>query len=195
MELVGDEKRIPALFSELRLADEQTVPRFATVWNRAQARTVKPARAFNLSFVAATALLVCALVSLALWSKYSQRNVQPNALVVTGNTTPATGPVGVVKNAGAPTGTTVSPISESKRVRSNSTPRASISRAQRLAEQRHALMIAANRKAAREAEAISTWQSPTSALLKSQNDELLKSLPQLNENADELKSFLPNTPK
>jgi hypothetical protein len=190
MELVGDEKRIPALFSELRLADEQTVPRFATVWNRAQARTVKPARAFNLSFVAATALLVCALVSLALWSKYSQRSVQPNAVAVTGTTAPAVGPVQVVKNDVKPTISGGSPTSESKRIRSSS-----FSRAQRLATQRHALMLAANRKAAREAEAISTWQSPTSALLKSQNDELLKSLPQLNENADELKSFLPNTPK
>lgn len=190
MELVGDEKRIPALFSELRLADEQIVPRFASVWNRAQARTVKPARAFNLSFVAATALLVCALVSLSLWSKYSQRNVQQDAVAVTGTTTPAVGPV-QVNNAGAkPTVSTVSPILEGKRVRSSS-----ISRAQRLAAQRHALVLAANRRAAREAEAISTWQSPTSALLKSQNDELLKSLPQLNENADELKSFLPNTPK
>jgi hypothetical protein len=188
MELVGDEKRIPELFSELRLADEQTVPRFAVVWNRAQARTEKPARAFNLSFVAATALLVCALVSLALWSKYSQRNVQPNAVAVREATKPATGAVQVVKNAeDTPI---VSPVSADRRVRPGS-----ISRAQRLAAQRRALVLAANRKAAREAEAISTWQSPTSALLKSQNDELLKSLPQLNENADELKSYLPNKPK
>jgi len=187
MELVGDEKRIPELFSELRLADEQTVPRFAVVWNRAQARTVKPARAFNLSFVAATALLVCALLSLALWSKYSQRNVQPNAVAVREATKPATGAVQVVKNA---EDRIVSPVSADRRVRPGS-----ISRAQRLAAQRRALVLAANRKAAREAEAISTWQSPTSALLKSQNDELLKSLPQLNENADELKSYLPNKPK
>jgi len=196
MELVGDEKRIPELFSELRLADEQIVPRFASVWSRAQARTVKPARAFNLSFVAATALLVCALVSLALWSKYSQRSVQQNAVAVTGTATSVVGPVQVARNSDAtPTVSTVSPISENKRVRSNFVSRGSISRARRLAAQRHALMLAANRKAEREAEALSTWQSPTSALLKSQNDELLKSLPQLNENADELKSFLPNTPK
>ena len=72
MELVGEQKRIQALFSELRLADEQTAPRFAVVWNRAQARSSRawrPTRAFNFSFVAATALLICALVSLALWSR------------------------------------------------------------------------------------------------------------------------------
>lgn len=186
MELVGEEKRIQALFSELRLADEQAVPRFAAVWHRAQARTARPARAFNLSFVMATALLLCALVSLALWSKYSQRNPQQTAAAVPGVATPTSGPiVTVVKKP------EVNPsVSGVKRIRFSS-----ISRAQRLVVQRHALMLAANRKAAREAEAISTWQSPTSALLKSQNDELLKSLPQLNENADELKSFLPNKPK
>src|SRR6267143_6491524 len=78
MELVG-EKRIQALFSELRLADEQTLTSFAAVWNGAQSRTRRPQRAFNLSFVAATALLVCALVSLSLWSRQWRPN--PDALV------------------------------------------------------------------------------------------------------------------
>lgn len=184
MELVGEQKRIPQLFSELRLADEQTVPRFATLWNRAQARTVRPPRAFNLSFVAATALLVCALVSLALWSKYSQRNAPQNAVVVTVTVTPAVSPVQVVKNAEA------NFQSSGEKQRTNSK-----SRATKLAAQRQALILAINQKAAGEAKAISSWQSPTSALLKSQNDELLKSLPQLNESANELKSFLPDTPK
>src|SRR6266542_5247045 len=79
MELVGEE-RIQALFSELRLADEQSVPSFAAVWNRAQSRTYRPQRAFNLSFVAATALLVCALVSLALWSRQWQQSQPPSVV-------------------------------------------------------------------------------------------------------------------
>jgi len=181
MELAGEQNRIQALFSELRLADEQTVPRFAAVWNRAQARTVRPARAFNLSFVAATALLICALVSLALWSKYSQ----PNAPAAVAGTINAAGLVKATK------GTTVIPATaETKSSHNNS-----ISRARRLAAQKRAVMLAINRRAARDAKVISSWESPTSALLKSQNDELLKSIPQLNENADELKSFLPNKPK
>lgn len=185
MELAGEQKRIQALFSELRLADEQAVPRFAAVWNRAQTRTVRPARAFNLSFVAATALLICALVSLALWSKYSQRTTQQGAVVTTRMPTPAVVPVQGIKEAAVDP-----PLPGEKRDGENS-----MSRAKRLAAQRRALMLAVNRKGARDAKAISSWQSPTSALLKSQNDELLKSLPQLNESADELKSFLPNTPK
>ncbi|MFS8084044.1 MAG: hypothetical protein ACMG6H_00270 [Acidobacteriota bacterium] len=185
MELAGEQKRIQQLFSELRLADEQVVPRFAAVWNRAEARTVRPTRAFSLAFVAAMALLVCALVSLALWSKYSQRSAPQPAVIATGTASPAISPAPVVKNLEAN-----SPGLEGKPHRVNLK-----SRTLKLAAQRHTLMLAVNRKTAREAKEISSWQSPTSALLKSQNDELLKSLPQLNENADELKSFLPNTPK
>src|SRR3977135_1519241 len=74
MELVGEEKRIQALFSEARLADEQTTPSFVRVGNRAQAKPIRAQRAFNLSCVAATALLVCALVSLAWWSMHWQRS-------------------------------------------------------------------------------------------------------------------------
>jgi hypothetical protein len=188
MELVGEQKRIQALFSELRLADEQTVPRFAVVWNRAQARssrTWRPAPAFNFSFVAVTALLICALISLALWSRYSQQNARHAAAVATGTAIPPDVPVKVVKEAAGD-----SSLSEASRDRP-----ASMSRVKRLATRRRALMLAINLKAAREAMAISSWQSPTTALLKSQNDELLKSLPQLNEGADNLKSFLTNTSK
>lgn len=119
MELVGEQKRIQALFSELRLADEQTVPRFAAVWNRAEARTVRPARAFNLSFVAATALLICVLVSLALWSKYSQGNAPQSAAAGTGIATPAVRPVQVVGNAEANP-----PVSGEKQLRTHSKSRA-----------------------------------------------------------------------
>src|SRR5262245_28833883 len=73
MASVGDEKRIRALFSELKFADEQTAPGFATVWHHAQSRQLQPRRAFNLSFALATALLVCGLATLGIWTKYSQR--------------------------------------------------------------------------------------------------------------------------
>jgi len=181
MELAGEQKRIQALFSELRLAEEQTVPRFAAVWNRAQARTVRPARAFNLSFVAATALLICALVSLAVWSKYSQ----PKTPAAVAGTMTASRLVKMAE--GIPV---APPLPDHPR-----TQNSSMSRARRLVAQRHALMLAINRRVARDAKVISSWESPTASLLKSQNDELLKSIPQLNENADELKSFLPNKPK
>ena len=183
MELVGEEKRIQTLFSELRLADEQTTPSFVGVWNRAQAKTVGTQRAFNLSFVAATALLVCALVSLAWWVNHSQRS--QTAIVATFPPITNGGPMNVV-----PTG--VEPVRDpgSKPVIQSSKPRAL-----KFAARREALLVAANRKAARDAKAVSSWQSPTATLMTSSSDELLKSLPQLNQPVDELKSFLPSRPK
>lgn len=183
MELVGEEKRIQALFSELRLADEQTVPSFAAVWSRAQSRTYRPQRAFNLSFVAATALLVCALVSLALWSRQWQRNHDAWVSVPPVSTaSPAPG-VAVNKevNPPAPGQKGIDPSAKS--------------RALKLAARRQALLVAANRNTAREANAIASWKSPTATLLDSSSEELLKSLPQLNQTVDELKSFLPSRPE
>ena len=183
MELLGEEKKIQALFSQLRLDDEQTVPSFAATWSRAQSTKYRPQRAFNLSFVAATALLVCALVSLAVWSRQWERNP---ALVANVPATPTVGPVPVVieRPAMNPPQPVQKDIVASRR-----------SRALRLAARREALLAAANRKATYEAQAIASWQSPTSTLLDSPSDELLKSLPQLNQTLDELKSFLPNQPR
>ena len=188
MELVGEEKRIQALFSEARLADEQTMPSFVGVWNRAQSQTMRrPHRAFNLSFVAATALLVCALVSLAWWVNHSQRNAKP--VVAVALPTAPVGPVPAVENAGA-VQTSAVVQSGIRSYRSDSK-----SRAIKLAARRQAVLVAANKKAVSDAKAIESWQSPTATLLDSSSDELLKSLPQLNQTVNELKSFLPAKPK
>jgi len=192
MELVGEEKKIQTLFSELRLADEQTAPSFSATWNRAQARALRPRRAFNLSFVAATALLICALVSLAWWSTHWQRTQRPNVVAVT-----SSGVVRDLKSA------EVVPAGKESPTPSGSEPKKPVStahrfevsarlRAERLAARQEANLLAAAKK---QATAISSWQSPTATLLSSPNDDLLKSLPQLNESTNDLKSFLPNTPK
>jgi hypothetical protein len=190
MELVGEEKRIQALFSNVRLADEQITPSFAGVWNRAQPKTVRTQRAFNLSFVAATALLVCALVSLAWWSRNWQRNPDVNATVPA---VPATSPVkaGIdpVKVGGENIAVNSSRPGPKRYDASSKSP------AMKLAARREALLVAANRKATHEAKAIASWKSPTATLLDSSSGELLKSLPQLNQTVDELKSFLPSQPK
>lgn len=172
-----------ALFSEQRLADEQTMPSFVGLWNRAQSKTMRTQRAFNLSFVAATALLVCALVSLALWSRHWQRNPDVVASVPS---VPAASPVEV----GIENGEVNAPVPVGRRDTSSSKPRAMKS-----AARRQALLVAANRKATHEAKTLASWQSPTATLLDSSSDELLKSLPQLNQTVDELKSFLPSQPK
>ncbi|MFN2576501.1 MAG: hypothetical protein ABR607_02305 [Pyrinomonadaceae bacterium] len=178
MEIIGDDKRIRALCSELRLADEQAAPSFTSLMNRAQSRTGRPGRAFNLSFAALTALLVCAVVSLAVWSQYPQSPATYSAFA----DVPAL-------NSLAPQVRTepTYPPTLIKIVHWPVRPRATKSRAQS-----DAPAVASNRTAARKPKNIDSWQSPTAALLTSSTDGLFKSLPQLNENANELKSFLPS---
>jgi hypothetical protein len=183
MELIGEEKRIQALFSDARIADEQIAPSFAGVWNRAQSRTYRPLRAFNLSFIAASALLVCALVSLAWWSRHWQRD--PGVVAIA---TPALAPV--PETAGGENKEVSLPKPGPKRIYSNAK-----SRGLKLAARHEALQVAANQKTTRDLKAIATWSSPTATLLDSTSSELLKSLPQLNQTVDELKSFLPSQPK
>src|SRR5437870_8623499 len=179
MELVGEEKRIQALFSELRFEDESFITPFATVWNRANLRTSTRRGQFRLSFVSVMALIACvALFSfLVIRSWRSSQNPVPE---VKSN---ATAPDGRIRITNDPEPKVV--VKQDAYQRPNSA---------KLLSRRHAQLVAATRKAAREAAALSKWQSPTSALLRSPSDEVLTSLPQLDESANELKLFLPRTP-
>jgi hypothetical protein len=183
MELSGNEKKIQALFRELKLADERVAPEFIKVWNRAQATSPPSGRVFNLSFGLATALFLITVSALVLWSRNTQRSVEVNPKVVTGATTPDSAPSPPAPRP-APERVLVaqSPVS----VKFN----------------RWNWKLAARRKAdldariavSRQAVSISSWQSPTANLMQSPADDMLTSLPQLDRSLTELKTFLPNTP-
>jgi hypothetical protein len=177
MASIGDEKRIRALFSELKAADDEALPSFTAVWHRARSSAIKPRRAFNLSFVAATALLIFVLASLAIWSGYSQPAPSASATVPAGSDFPT-----ARINDRAEVVPPVLPVTQNHPIKS---------RATKSAARRQPLLIA-DGKVAKEAKALESWQSPTASLLSSSSDDLFKSIPQLNENANELKSFLPN---
>jgi hypothetical protein len=183
MEIIGDDKRIRALFSETRFADEQAAPSFTATWTRAQTGALKPRRAFNLSFAVATALLVFVLGGLALWSKYETAPTMRTAFadLAAAELKPKT----VNREQQI-----VVPVEQRTRQAQIKIRRATTS-------QRNALMLAAatreaEKKVEAEAKELGSWQSPTASLLSSSSDSLFKSLPQLNENSTELKSFLPN---
>lgn len=179
MELSGEEKKLQALFSELKIADEETAPRFARLWNRATPRA-RRAFVFNPAFVAGMTLLVCAVVSLAVWSRYRQQIQTPvvrsetPAAPNTGNSTVSP----TVEPGAAPT---LTPSKDSVTTRRN-----------RKIVRRNSIQLAANRKLRLDAKAITDWESPTSALLSSSSDELFSSLPQFNQSSSDLKSFLPS---
>jgi len=185
MEIIGDDKKLRALYSEAKRADGAAMPSFTSVWHRAQARSLKPRRAFNLSFALVTALLVLTLGSLAVWSMYSTRSHQsheaasnqpkPDAVVPpTANSPETASPGDDVRVADKGPSTPIErPVHRSIRTR---VKRSTSGDAQ---------LLAANQTT------IETWQSPTAGLLSSPTDGLFKSVPQLNENAKEMKSFLP----
>ena len=64
MELDGDEKRIQALFSELRFDDQCRVPQFGHIWTRAQARQEIGVRGVG-RLVLLSLLVIAAACSLA----------------------------------------------------------------------------------------------------------------------------------
>jgi hypothetical protein len=184
MELAGEEKKLQALFSELKAADEETTPRFAAVWNRAQPKARRN-RAFSPVFVAAMALLICALVSLAVRSKYSQRREsQPSLAIAPARPTIESAPAVVAVTA--PAHKIVPPVKRRDESRDLV--------AKRIAARHQAQLVAANLKVKQDAKTIANWQSPTTALLSSPSAEIFGALPQLNQSASDLKSFLPTRP-
>jgi len=177
MESIGDEKRIRALFSEVRLADEQGAPSFIATWHRARSRATRPRRAFKFSIVTVTALLIFAIAGLAVWSRYSQLSETKYSAIAT-----------IPASSFAPPASRTEIVVDTRR---EIKPSVTTSRP-RPATRRNAMTLAANRKAEQQAKELAGWQSPTSSLLASPSDGLFKSLPQLNENANDMKSFLPN---
>ena len=181
MKLSGEEKKLQALFSELKKADEETAPRFARVWNRATPGA-RRAFVFNPAFGAVTALLVCAVISFAVWSRYRPQIQTPVVRVET-PATPNTPHTIVLPTVEPSAASTAVPSKENTTARRN-----------RTTVRRNSIQLAANRKLTQDAKAITDWESPTSALLTSPSDSLFSSLPQLNENANGLQSFLPSRP-
>jgi hypothetical protein len=183
MEIIGDDKKIRALFSEIRFADEQAGPGFTAVWHRAESRADRPRRAFNLSFVTATALLVFALASLAFWSKLSQQSTPANNVL-------AALSAGKISDQSPNTiQSTVASTESTAPIKKRLTKLPAV----RQGSQKQSVTVATNRQVATQAKEIASWTSPTASLLSSSSDDLFKSLPQLNENASDLKSFLPNS--
>jgi len=188
MESVGNEKKIQALFRELKLEDERVAPEFIKVWNRAHA-TSPGSPVFKISFAVATAaLLVITLSALVLWSRNGQSGDQVDPKLATESTPPGSTPAPHQATPAMPPPTRPlrSVVAQSPvRVKSNQWP-------PKLAARRKADLAARN-AVIREAVSISSWQSPTATLMQSPADHVLTSLPQLDRSLNELKTFLPNT--
>lgn len=194
MDLVGDEKRIQALFSELSLEDQSSLPRFEELW-KAQ-RLVGPAhvRRFSSSAVKiAVALLVVTGCSLGAWSWYrSTRLSKQNTANVA--------PQEISTPPSRPAEDSLAQESNDREIaapgrKSHPRHRKNLARLQRTegAGRPDAALRRTERPAIRDAALLSRWQSPTQIFLELPAGLALNSLPQLNESAEQLKGFLPKT--
>ena len=170
MELTGDEKRIQALFSELSLEDRRQAPRFEKLW-RAGEVTTRPRR-LSRSLIAITAAIIITVAALLAAS------TEPSA-IAPGQHQPS-----------APSSNSYSA--------SNQTPQpqqqklASVPRRRRA----HSTRLVARQKQIdrtlqQQAALLANWQSPTDTFMTSPTASVFKSLPQLNQSAKDLESFLP----
>jgi hypothetical protein len=178
MVLAGNEKKIQALFHEIKVADEMIAPGFPGVWNRVQARSTEPSRAFKITFAVATAVFVLTLCTFMLWLQNRQ---QPNPATAIISIAPDSTPIPVLA---APGPTQPGVVEAPVRTKPNHRDR-------RLRVRRQADINALN-AASVTAGSISDWQSPTAMLMQSPADDVLTSLPQLDQSRTELKTFLPN---
>jgi hypothetical protein len=164
MDSAGDKKRIRALFSELSLEDQSAAPRFDELWRRAQT-TTPDSRLRPSLMLLVSALALVALCSFALWSRY--RSAQP-AQVVISPTPPM--PHAPEQDKAAFATERKSPRQFQKKV----------------ARQRKI------QRSVQDMAMLSKWQSPTVSFLQPPVSPVFESLPQLDQSARELKSFLPN---
>jgi hypothetical protein len=188
MGLNGEDKRIRALFCELKREEERTSPLFAKTWNIAEAEFHRRGFSrlrFQLSsnlLRFATAILVVSLVLAAtvLLPRYLRLRRQPKhdyakqkaatGPRATSEEPPRSGKVPANSEPGKPTYRLVA-IRRSVRVK-----KSQVASAQRARSVKQG--------------GLSDWQSPTAKLLRSAGDDLLRFIPQMNESAKEMKKFL-----
>jgi hypothetical protein len=190
MGLNGEDKRIRALFCELKREEMRTSPLFAKTWNIAEAefhrsgfsRMRFQSSANLLRF--ATGILVVSLVLAAtvLLPRYLLLRRQPkpdhakkevaagpNAI---SEEAPRSGKVPANRESGKPTNRLVA--------------------IRRSVSGKKSQVASTQRARSGKPNGLSEWQSPTAKLLRSAGDELLRFVPQMNESAEEMKKFLSN---
>ncbi|MFN2531524.1 MAG: hypothetical protein ABR555_09530 [Pyrinomonadaceae bacterium] len=172
MDLAGDEAKIQALFCELRREERVLAPNFERVWTCARPIERQLRTVFLRSvFVGACALVVATLYSVALWLG-DERQMREIAAVTIETTAPL--PILQIEN---PRKRVMFGPSHMKR---RSTRSLQTNRTTTTAD---ALI--------RETVALASWRSPTANLIETTKPLLTNSLPQLDESAKALESFLP----
>ncbi|HET6978875.1 MAG TPA: hypothetical protein VFI24_21255 [Pyrinomonadaceae bacterium] len=171
MELGGDEKRIQALFSELSLADQAHTPEFGRLWigatrEFAMRQAVAPLRektSLRPIAIFVSLLITAAVCSLAVWAWSNSSNSTSASNIPP---QPATE-------------INYTSVSVAPQPKSADKPRRKHVRRQ------------LERRTKSDVALLSSWQSPTQALLESPTSLVLNAIPELDQSVKDLKSFLP----
>lgn len=164
MELVGDEKRIQALFSELKFQDQSIAPSFDRLWNSVPQTKPKRMAFVHPMVVFATIALFGTICVVALSSKQTSKV----------DTTVAFDAPPIVRSSEADVG----PPKKLSRKPHRTIARRSV----RPAEPEHVVID--------QAVVLSSWQSPTDSLMESTNSSVVRSLPEFNQSVIDLQSYL-----
>lgn len=171
MELNGEEKTIRALFREMKLEDERATPPFAREWKR---RSSRPGASLSFGRVAFAVAIVCLILGSTLLLRRHFFETKP------------LGHEATKQLDGKPARDGVSQVnSEARKPKNRAARRPRLDGASR-----NARLASSLRRRSGGASLVSDWQSPTRAFLRSPGDELLRSVPRLNESSLELGSFL-----
>lgn len=188
MELSGAEKRILALFHEMKFEDGRFTPSFARTWNSAQAEFDRAGPRRTLAvFLDRPGLLIAVLVisfliaAVMLWPRHlragrqSQDSLAIQLPTHPGEATPWAEGMSVPRSP-----------REAKPGQRNS----NVAKARRLTRAKRTVAASTSRRV--KESALSRWQSPTARLLRSHGDELLRNAPALIQPAAEMRIFLSN---
>ena len=165
----GDEERIRQLFHELRREDQGIAPQFGDVftaaWNRNKGSNTAT---WSIRFAAAAVLCVLVLITIRLSTPVPQEE--------------QTAPGSTLSPAASSDTTTkvVGSLSQTPNTQGHPTIR------RRLRPRQFSSSLAISMKS------LSSWQSPTAALLQTPQDEILNTLPRLGESLRTIKSFSPD---
>jgi hypothetical protein len=177
MELDGEEKIIRALFREMKLEDDRTIPDFVREWRR---ESSCPARVRLGRVAFAVAVVSVILISTMLLLRHLLV-VKPLPNEVTEQY--EMNAESYQKQSSRSDASSL--VDDEVRTANNLTSKRWSNRSRR-----HARLTSSPRRRKKEPAFLSDWQSPTSAFLRLPGADLLKPLPLLNQSSRELGSFL-----
>jgi hypothetical protein len=192
MELAGDEKRIQALFSELRLEDQHTARRFEKGWKCAEAARTEPVPGSRRLIIVIASVLIVATVSAGAFWTHSV--LTQTATIEKATTLPQIAPAAYSPSAEEPKKLVVSAPIKSRRAAQRKLVNSTMKRGSESTVylNRRDSSPTLKERFNEDIVSISKWRSPTETFMQSPASVVLTALPELTQSVRDLESYLSN---